>query len=387
MSQAPTFAQIFQAPSQVKSVSPGRINLIGEHIDYLGGCVLPAAIHLETSVEARVTTTGALRLWSDTFHTETPLVLPLESLAPIAVGQDYWANYPAGVVDEFRQLGWDCPGLDLRISSDLPSGAGMSSSAALETAVALLCESFANLSLSPMERALLCQRAEHAFPKVPCGIMDQVAVGMGRADHGVLLDCQFLDVKTIPLPDDVVIISADTGVKHALGDGEYGLRKEQCQSALEILGYESFRDVSSEYLENHKGRLTKIEYCRASHVVGEMQRVERFADLLRSGDVSQLREVMLESHISLRDDFEVSCPELDRLIEHAYALGPEYGLLGARMTGGGFGGATVNLVRRDAVDRFCEALSQRYNGDFEKPVTLYQTKAADGARIVSEQLV
>ncbi len=387
MSRAPSFAQIFQAPSQLKASSPGRINLIGEHIDYLGGRVLPAAIDLYTSVEGRVTTTGSLRLWSDKFHTGLPLVLALDSLAPIASGPDYWANYPAGVIDQFRSLGWECPGLDLRIESEVPSGAGMSSSAALETAVSLVCEAFSGLSLSRIERALLCQRAEHAFPKVPCGLMDQVAVGMGRRGHGVLFDCQFLEVETILLPDDIVIISADTGVKHALGDGEYGLRKEQCQSALEILGSESFRDVSIEDLHKNESRLTDVQAKRARHVVGEIARVERFISLLRSGDMQSLHDVMLASHVSLRDNFEVSCAELDALVESACALGEEYGVLGARMTGGGFGGATVNLVRRDSVERFCEALSERYNREFDNSVKIYQTHAADGAQLVREKLV
>jgi len=359
--------------------APGRINLIGEHVDYQQGLVMPAAIDRYICGTFSRLDDPVLRLSSE--HQSGMVVsIDLDNLA-IQEGDRSWANYVMGVVAVYRDAGMVSPGFSAHFTADLPAGAGLSSSAALEMATALGVEQLVGVSLSPMERAKLGQRAEHQFAGVPCGIMDQAAVAGGQAGHALLLDCRSLETELVALPNDATLVVADTRINHALGDGEYRSRREDCEKAAESLGVVSLRDASEAQVNEAEDRLGPRNYRRARHVVREISRVRAFADALADGDHPALGMLMRASHDSLRDDFEVSCPELDLLVEAAYAFGAERGLIGSRMTGGGFGGSTISLVRANAVEAYTEHLQSAYRAAFERNAHVFSVQAADAVKI------
>jgi len=365
----------------VAAASPGRVNLIGEHIDYLEGFVLPVAIDRHLVIEAAPSEDGSFE------------IVPVEAGFGQAVRfgggeigrretkEERWLNYLLGVIAGYRDAGVDVPGFRAVIHADLPAGAGLSASAALETATALVIEALAGISGEVTGRALLCQRAEHDYAGVPCGIMDQLAVGAGKAGHALLLDCRDLSTRLVAMPPDLVLLVTDTGVKHALGDGEYRVRREQCEEALSILGMASFRELDPVRLEAGRAGLVETLYRRARHAVTEMERVRRFAAALEGGDCEALGRLLLEGHRSLRDDYEVSCPELDCLVEAGYAFGSDRGHVGSRMTGGGFGGSVVSLVRRGAAGALREHLESAFSVRFGRKPDAFVTSAVDGASL------
>jgi len=362
--------------------APGRINLIGEHVDYLGGCVMPIAIDRHITLLAAPTDSRRGEVQAAGFESGDPVAFDLDDLPGRSGGDRVWLNYVLGVIQGYRHAGVAVPGFRASLSTDLPTGAGLSSSAALETAVALMVESLTGVSQDVVDRALICQRAEHEWAGVPCGIMDQLAVGAGRAGMALHLDCRDLAFDYCPLPRDVAVVTADTGVKHALGDGEYRERRESCEAALERLGTNSLRETTMDEVEAAEERLGPVLYRRARHAVSEMARVERFAEALRGGEVDALGSLMLESHRSMRDDYEISCAELDCLVDAACAFGPERGLIGSRMTGGGFGGSTVSLVQADAAEILREHLENSYREMFGRAPDCFITSAVDGAALV-----
>jgi galactokinase len=377
------FQQHFGHSPTVVAVSPGRINLIGEHIDYLGGCVMPVAIDRHLTVEAAKTTDGTFEFLPIRAGFGSPVVLKREDLVRRSLPEESWQNYLIGVIAGYRAAGVDVPGFRAVIHSDLPTGAGLSSSAALETAVALVIEALTGVEQDVVDRALLCQRAEHDYAGVPCGIMDQLAVGAGKAGHVLHLDCRDLSMQHFPLPSDLAILTADTRVKHALGDGEYRKRREDCDAACAILGTDSLRDFPLEEIERFRETLGDQLFRRVRHAISEMARVTEFSEALVQNDSATLGRTMRESHESLRDDYEVSCPELDHLVEAAYAFGPERGLAGSRMTGGGFGGSTVSLVRADAADALKAHLEGSYRAEFGRELNCFITSAVDGANSIT----
>lgn len=327
------------------STAPGRINLIGEHVDYQGGLVLPAAIDRGVCAAAVRIEQPLLRMHTS-FRGGAEVEIPLDALAPLD-GVSSWANYPLGVVACYRQAGHDAGGLAISFDATLPAGAGLSSSAAFEAATALIVEQALSIELPPLERALLCQQAEHEYAGVPCGIMDQLAVNAGQVGHALLIDCQSLSVAPTPLPNGVAMVVVDSGVKHALADGEYAKRRADCEHAATILGVGCLREVSLSDVEAARGTLGDRVFRRARHVVSEIGRTRRFAAAMGAGDLRAAEALMAASHASLRDDYEVSCPELDTLVDIANTLG----VAGARMMGGGFGGSTIQLVPvSDAID-------------------------------------
>jgi galactokinase len=367
----------------VKITAPGRINLIGEHIDYLGGKVMPIAIERGMTVLACPREGRIAEIHPDGFNLPGPVMLDLNDLSRCESPSELWMNYIIGVISVYRDTGIEIPGFCATISSNLPIGAGLSSSAALETATALLVEFLYGVELDVIDRALLCQRAEHEFAGVPCGIMDQIAVGAGRRGHALLLDCGDLSIEQIPMPGDLTVVTADTGVKHALGDGAYRKRREDCEEILRRLNAASFQELDAAGLAGSIGQLDERLFRRARHVLSEMQRVDEFAAALKSSDRDSISRLMRAGHDSLRLDYEVSCPELDFLVEAAYGIGRVGGVVGSRMTGGGFGGSTVTLVESEFAPAVCAQLEKSYEERFGRPLNCFITSARDGAATVA----
>lgn len=373
------FQEVFGVCPEWITTSPGRINLIGEHVDYLGGVVMPIAIDRHLVIEAIPVEGRICEVFPVDFGHGKPTAFCLDELRRDDLSGSGWLNYIVGVLSVYRDAGIEAPAFQATIRSDIPVGAGLSSSAALETAIALLIESLSGVEQDPVDRALLCQRAEHEFAGVPCGIMDQLAVGACRAGQAMRLDCSDLSIRHAPMPDGISILVADTGVKHSLGDGEYRKRRSDCDEALAVLGKASFREVTRANVESAKAPLGDRLFRRARHAVTEMARVEAFSSALAEGDTFAIGKTMKEGHESLRDDYEVSCPELDALVEAAYDAGERRGVLGARMTGGGFGGSTVTLVRTEFAENLRNHLREFYAEKFGRELECFITTAVDGA--------
>ena len=366
------FAAAFGRQAQMLSIAPGRVNLIGEHTDYNEGFVLPVAIDRTVAVAAAVRDDGEVAVRSldygecDEFDSD-----------PERQAQGGWKNYVRGVIWALEHEGHHPAGTDLAIAGDVPQGAGLSSSAAIEVAVAGAVAAASGLDLPLREIARLARRAESEFAGVPCGIMDQFASAICRADHALLIDCRSQVVEHIPLPfaaADAVIVVVDSKVPRRLGDTPYAQRQIECREAARLLGVESLRDADKAAVEALQEPLRR----RARHVIGENERVLAAVDAMRARDLDRFGALMRESHESLRDDFEVSCEELDLLVE--LASGTD-GVLGARLTGAGFGGCAVNLVRGDAVDGFREHVVARYQNETGLPAEMHVCRAVDGLRV------
>lgn len=375
------FQRHFGTSPSVVAASPGRVNLIGEHIDYLDGLVMPVAIDRHLVIEAAPTEDGSFEIVPVHAGFGSPVRFGKEEIDRREAKEDRWLNYVLGVLAGYREAGIEVPGFRAVIHADLPIGAGLSASAALETATALVIEALSGSRLGVVERALLCQRAEHAYAGVPCGIMDQLAVGAGKAGQALLLDCRDFSLRHFPLPEELAILVTDTGVKHALADGEYRTRREQCESAMHLLGVDSLRGVSLETLEAGRGLIGEMLFRRARHAVTEMERVVQFSAALETDDLFTLGRILREGHESLRDDYEVSCRELDCLVEAGYAFGADIGHIGTRMTGGGFGGSTISLVRREAAGALQTHLGDAFANGFGKRPNAFITSAVDGASV------
>ncbi len=321
--------------------APGRVNLIGEHTDYNQGFVMPAAIDRFTWVTASPRQDRMLKLHSVGF--DETVEIALDGAAP----RGHWSDYVVGVA---VALGVS-DGAELRLEGNVPLGAGLSSSASVEVASALALSALNGMSFSPPEMALLCQRAENEFVGMRCGIMDQFICCCGQEGSALLLDCRSLDYRPVPLPAGVRVVIANTMVKHSLASSEYNLRRSECEEAAARLGVGSLRDAGT------VDGLTGVWLKRARHVVSENARVLQAGRALEAGDLVGFGRLMGESHRSLRDDYEVSCPELDRMVG---LCSQQPGVYGARMTGGGFGGCVVSLVREESVDGFVAAVAQGY---------------------------
>jgi galactokinase len=370
------FRARFGRPAEVVAAAPGRVNLIGEHVDYNDGFVLPAAIERYALAAAARRPEPVLHLRSDAMPEAVAVRLdePLRPLEP------RWANYVVGVLAGFQARGATLPGLDLLIESTVPVGGGLSSSAALEVAVATLLEALTGLTVPPEEKALLCQRAEHEFACVPCGIMDQFASVYGRRDHAILLDCRSRRLTYVPLADPAVsLLIFDTKVHHDLVQGEYGRRRAACRTAAAALEVRSLRDVSAEGLRAGRDKLDEEAWRCARHVVTEIGRTVEAARAMAASDWMQVAELMYASHASLRDDYRVSCPELDFVVATARGLD---GVLGCRMTGGGFGGCAVALVRTDRTEPVMRDLAEAYRRHTGREPAVFVTRPADGARVL-----
>ncbi|HEV2968996.1 MAG TPA: galactokinase [Pirellulales bacterium] len=378
---AARFAERFRRPPRWIAAAPGRVNLIGEHVDYNGGFVLPMAIERFTVIAADAAPehSGEIRLASADFQEETTFRLHSQ----MTPGAPPWSNYVRGVLAGCLARGFAIPGLDALVASTVPIGGGLSSSAALEVATATLAEAIAGESLETAAKALLCQRAEHEFAGVPCGIMDQFIVAGARHDHAMLLDCRSMEFEFVPFAKHAVtVLTINSHVRHSLAGGEYGKRRAECETAARILGMPTLREATLDDLNRRRNELGPEIFRRARHVVGEIERTTAAARAIAAEDWPAVGAAMYASHASLRDDFEVSCDELNLLVDFAAALGPERGVLGSRMTGGGFGGCTVSLVRADAVDAVARSIGQSYREQTGIEATSFSTRPAGGARVL-----
>jgi len=358
--------------------APGRVNLIGEHTDYNGGFVLPLAIERETVVAAAARGDRRVRAYS--LGREEEAEFDLDRPGPTRRG--LWLDYVEGVARALEGRGVELSGADLLIASDVPAGAGLSSSAALEISAGLALARVSGREVDGVTLALAGQQAEHTYVGTMCGIMDQFVASLGRAGHALLIDCRSLEAEAVPLDTaEVAIVVCDTGVKHELSSSEYNARREECARGVELLkeslpGVFELRDVSAEELARHARLLPEPINRRCRHVVTENERTLLAAGALRRGDLGETGRLMNESHESLRDDYEVSCRELDLLVETARSLPA---VLGSRMTGGGFGGSTVSLVRRDALAEFEQTVSARYERETGAAPSILVTEAGAGA--------
>ncbi len=362
--------------------APGRVNLIGEHTDYNDGFVLPMAIDRETVVAAAPRADRRVRLFS--LNAEESFEFDLDR--PGAKQRGLWLDYVEGVAQALEARGVTLRGADLGVASDVPVGAGLSSSAALEVSAGLALASVSEREVDRVRLALAGQAAEHEYVGIKCGIMDQFIAALGRAGHALLIDCRSLEAKLIPFETaDVAVVICDTRVKHELSSSEYNTRRAECERGVEILreslpGVRALRDVSVSDLERYGERLPEVIGRRCRHVVTENERTLAAAEALRAGNLDEMGRLMDRSHRSLRDDFEVSCSELDILVDIAGNIG---GCVGARMTGGGFGGCTVNLVRRAALAEFQAVIRDEYRRATNIEPGIYVSEAGDGAREIS----
>src|SRR5438477_7646929 len=334
--------------------APGRVELLGNHTDYNQGVVLGAAIDRCINVNGNRRDDGMIQIHSHDFG---KVEIPLSELRPRS--EDRWANYALGVVRELIDLGAPVTGFDAEITGDVPVGAGLSSSAALELAIALFVLKLFPRELAPLQIAKACQRAEHRYVGVQSGLLDQVIALFGQANHAVFFDCRSEEILTVPFPPGLALIVAESGKKRALASGEYNLRREETHAAARALGVPAVRDVASADLAR-RSDLPDLVRRRATHVVGEDERVWRAVKLLEAGDGIGFGKLMNESHESSRQNFENSTPELDLLVSIAQKLP---GVLGARLTGAGFGGATVTLCERERAREIAMELSERYTAE------------------------
>ena len=371
-----TSAAVFRAP--------GRVNLIGEHTDYNDGFVLPAAIGFSCWVAIAPRTDRKLVLHSEIFGESVEA--DLDRLNAHAEGK--WHDYPLGIASTLEKAGKRLRGANLFISGDVPLGAGLSSSAAVEVATGYALLAASDYPVDRKQLALLCQRAENEFVGARSGIMDQYVSCFGRSGHALLLDCRSLESRALPLPSSLHLVICNTMVKHQLGASEYNTRRAECEEAVRRLAVvmpavRSLRDVSLPKLEQQRARLTATLFKRCRHVISENDRVSQFASALQQADIASLGALMAESHRSLRDDYEVSCRELDVMVEIALR---QDGIRGARMTGGGFGGSTINLVDAAKSPEFRWRVSADYAAATGIQPDIYICEASQGAEEIDASI-
>ena len=374
------FQNHYGRPPRWIAAAPGRVNVIGEHIDYNDGYVLPMAIERYAIMAADAAPApGAVSIYDAQFK-ETAAI---DVSGPVTKGEPKWSNYIRGVLAGFQGRGVEIPALDVAFLSTVPFGGGLSSSAALEVSTATLLEAVTGKTIDPVEKALLAQKAEHDFAGVPCGIMDQFISALGREGHLLLLDCRTRGTELVPMDDpSVALLVINTNVKHELSGGEYAERRAQCEEAARNLGVKSLRDVTAEQLEKGKEKMSDVVFRRARHVIGEIARTVHAADSIRRSDWAAAGQLMSASHAALRDDYEVSCAELDAVVEIAEAIGLEGGVYGCRMTGGGFGGCCVALVKADRADAITAKIAADYKARTGIEASLFASRPASGATIL-----
>lgn len=378
---AKVFEEKFGTQAERRYFSPGRVNLIGEHTDYNGGHVFPCAISLGTYALVRDRADAMTRVYSMNLAGKGVIEFPMSGLSYDAAKD--WANYFMGVIDVFEKAGYKAPhGFDIVINGTLPGGAGLSSSASLEVLMAVILNEAFGFGLPMLEMVKLSQRAENEFVGVNCGIMDQFAVGMGKADCAMLLDCNTLDYRYSKIDlQDASIVIANTNKPHSLASSAYNVRRAQCEHALNELRevrpeLKALGELSNEAFERIAGHIAEqLERQRAHHAVFENNRTLEAVAALERDDVARFGKLMNESHFSLRDDYDVTGRELDTLAEIAWSLP---GVIGSRMTGAGFGGSTVSLVKNDAIETFRERVSAVYTERIGYAPSFYVASIAEG---------
>jgi len=367
------FALSFDGVPDLIVRAPGRVNLIGEHTDYNDGFVLPMAINLDVRIAARARSDRTVRLYAadldrhDTFS--------LDNVRRVG-DKPTWADYVRGVANILQREGYTLRGMDAAISGNVPYGAGLSSSSAIELAAIMAFRLLNALDLDPVRAALVGQRAENGFVGMRCGIMDQFVSSLGQADHALLIDCRSLEYKRVRLPHGVRVVVTDSAVRRGLVDSAYNERRAQCEEGARLMGVKALRDVNLEMLEVCRSKLPPVVARRCQHVVTEDQRTLDSLEALEHSNLTGFGALMNASHASLRDLFEVSTPELDALVEIQQRFP---GCLGARLTGAGFGGCTVALVREEAVPSLVEMIRAHYPARTGKTPQVYVCRATEGA--------
>jgi galactokinase len=362
--------------------APGRVNLIGDHTDYNDGLVLPFAIEIALYLAAGSRPDPILEVHADRYANRASIAF--DEIKPGAI-EPAWLRYAAGVVPLLQASDVDVPGLRVWIGGELPDGAGLSSSAAVEVGVATALLQAAGASLPPLQLAELCQRAENVYADSPCGLMDQLCCVAAEAGHALQIDCRTRAWEQVPLRlDNCVLLVIDSGVRHSVATGEYRTRRQECERALETLRREkpaltSLREVSRSKLISWGDRLGSILGKRVAHVVNENARVAAATAALHAGDLDEVGRLMHASHESLRDDYDVSCPEMDELVDLIAAVP---GVRGVRMTGGGFGGSAIALASTDSVEPLYRVVERKYNPDRSTPASIRQVSPSDGVRVM-----
>ena len=382
------FSKIFGGDGQAELFfSPGRVNLIGEHTDYNGGHVFPCALTIGTYGVVRKRADRKLRLYSMNFSGTGIWETSLDELTPCP--EDRWTNYPKGVLWALQEKGYEVPfGFDLLVYGNIPNGSGLSSSASLEVLIGTIAKKFYGLDMLTMEEiAKIGQYSENHYNGVNCGIMDQFAVAMGKKNHAIYLDTATLEYEYAPLElGDARIVIACSNKKRGLADSAYNTRRSECETALQelqqVVKVDTLGDLSEEEFEQYKDAIKDpVRVRRARHAVYENQRTRKAAEALKKGDLAEFGRLMNESHVSLRDDYEVTGIELDTLAETAWE---QPGVIGSRMTGAGFGGCTVSIVKNNAIDAFIENVGRKYESVIGYAADFYVVEAGDGARRLSK---
>ncbi|MEW5959335.1 MAG: galactokinase [Chloroflexota bacterium] len=355
--------------------APGRVNLIGEHTDYNGGFVLPCAIDYHTVIAASPRPDRQVNVVAADYGEQTSRFgleadIPPDEAAP-------WSNYGRGVAWVLRQRGYTLPGADMVVSGNVPQGAGLSSSASLEVAVGTTLNRLGGLGIDGQTLALIGQQAENEFVGMRCGIMDQFISALGQQDHALLIDCRSLDYRAVPIPTGTAIIIANSNVKRGLVDSEYNTRRRECEAAAAHFGVPALRDVPPDRFARRADELPATVAKRARHVITENVRTEAAADALTRGDLKRMGQLMAESHLSMRDDFEITVPPIDALVEIIGAVIGEAG--GVRMTGGGFGGCVVALAPQELAPEVEAAIAAKYPAASGLEATVYVCRASAGA--------
>ena len=375
------FAEVFGDADGAKVYfAPGRVNLIGEHTDYNGGHVFPCALTIGTYGAARRRDDNRLRFYSMNFEKLGVIESTLEDLVPSEEAR--WTNYPKGVMWAFGEKGMKVPfGMDLLLNGNIPNGSGLSSSASVEVLTGFILRDFFGFDVSNQELALIGQFSENNFNKVNCGIMDQFASAMGKKDHAIFLNTADLSYEYAPLVlEGAKILITNSNVKHKLVDSKYNERRSECETALkelqEVIGINTLGDLSEEQFETYQSAIKdETRRKRAKHAVYENQRTIRAVEALKQNDIELFGKLMNDSHVSLRDDYEVSCEEIDVLAEEAWKVD---GVIGSRITGGGFGGCTVSIVREAAVDSFISQVGAAYEKRVGKQADFYVVDIGNG---------
>lgn len=378
------FNKIFGDSSTEPQVyfSPGRVNLIGEHTDYNGGYVFPCALDFGTKLVIRENHNKKFRFATTNFDHKGEINIDSEFVKK----DNYWFNYPLGVIDQFKKKGIEFPGLDFLYSGDIPNGAGLSSSASIETVTAYALNELFNLGYQKWDLIKLSQKAENEFVGVNCGIMDQFAVTMGEANHALFLNCATLDYEVVPLQmEGYKLIISNTNKRRGLADSKYNERRGECEIAVDNLSKEEPLDYLSDlsfakFMDMKDLIESETVFRRAKHVISENNRVLRAIDALKNNRLEEFGQLMNESHDSLRDDYEVTGVELDTLVEEARKI---KGVLGSRMTGAGFGGCTVSLVKADAIDDFQVEVGKNYYNRTGLIAEFYIAEVGDGVKRIN----
>ena len=359
--------------------APGRVNLIGEHTDYNNGFVLPMAIDRRIYAYVQLRDDNNINIYSidlDRSFTTNTKNLDFNE-------ENSWSNYIIGVVSELQKEGHQSKGFNMVFTGDIPQGAGLSSSAALEVVTVYALDQLNNFEISPVKKAVIAQRAENNFVGVECGIMDQYISCLGEEDNALLIDCESYDYEKVPFKNkDYQILIVDSKVQRGLVDSEYNLRRKQCNNVVEFFNekYEeeikSLRDLNINELFSYEGKIDETDYKRATHVLTENRRVLDFCDSLENGNYEKAGRLMYASHLSLKNEYEVSCKELDFLVDTAVDL---KGVLGARMTGAGFGGCTVNLIQKEYKNKIINKIKSKYKKEYNKEPDFYISRPEKGA--------